>query len=320
MNVLFLNHKIKECGVYQYGLRLFEILKKSEKFNYIYNEIDNYEEYFNLINSNKYVAIFYNYHFMTMNWLTSNNISSNILNIGTQHDLQEYHFFHITVRLDTTLKEIMPNKYNIPRPIYENVDEILSKYKGVSDEFNKMVEYKEDNVPIFGSFGFARTGKGFDKIISLINDNFDNAIIKFLIPKARFLDSNLVSHIMNECFSIYRKKGIKLLITNEFVENEDILYFLKSNSMNIFMYDNSFPNSGVSSVIDYAISVKRPIAISDSHWFRHIYNDEICLSKRNINYIYENSVQYINKITEQFSNQNLINKIEGIISNNIIQN
>ena len=35
-----------------------------------------------------------------------------------------------------------------------------------------------------------------------INDNFDNAIIKFLIPKARFLDSNLVSHIMNECFSI----------------------------------------------------------------------------------------------------------------------
>jgi hypothetical protein len=80
--------------------------------------------------------------------------------------------------------------------------------------------------------------------------------------------------------------------------------------MNIFMYDNSHPNSGVSSVIDYAISVKRPIAISDIHWFRHMYKDEICVSKRNINYIYENSLQYINKITEQFSNQNLINKID----------
>ena len=29
MIVLFLNHKIQSCGVYQYGLRVFNILKKS---------------------------------------------------------------------------------------------------------------------------------------------------------------------------------------------------------------------------------------------------------------------------------------------------
>jgi len=31
MNILFLNHKKKHCGVYQYGYRLYNILKKIVK-------------------------------------------------------------------------------------------------------------------------------------------------------------------------------------------------------------------------------------------------------------------------------------------------
>ena len=42
MIVLFLNHKIQSCGVYQYGLRVFNIMKKSYTYTYIYKEIDNY--------------------------------------------------------------------------------------------------------------------------------------------------------------------------------------------------------------------------------------------------------------------------------------
>ena len=29
MNILFLNHKVENCGVYQYGFRLINILKKT---------------------------------------------------------------------------------------------------------------------------------------------------------------------------------------------------------------------------------------------------------------------------------------------------
>ena len=35
--------------------------------------------------------------------------------------------------------------------------------------------------------------------------------------------------------------------------------------------------SGVSSVIDYAISVNKPFVISDSYMFRNIYSDSICV-------------------------------------------
>ena len=318
MNVLFLNHKIKECGVYQYGIRLFEILKKSNKFNYIYNEIDSYDEYRNIINTGNFVAIFYNYHCMTMKWLDFNNIEKKIISIGVQHDLEESNIFKIVVRLDTTLPEFSPLKYNIPRPIYENVDEMLNGYNIKSDEFKYFLEYREtSNIPIFGSFGFARNGKGFDKIIELVNHYYDEAIIKFLIPTAHFLDTSLVNQIMNDCYLINRKPGVKLMITNEFVENEDILYFLKSNDMNIFMYDGSFPNSGVSSVIDYALSVKKPLAITDSHWFRHIYDDDICVTKHHIDYIFEKSMTLVDKMCNLFSNENLINKIDGIIESNL---
>ena len=37
MNIIFLNSKIQKCGVYQYGKRVYDILKKcNEKFNYKY--------------------------------------------------------------------------------------------------------------------------------------------------------------------------------------------------------------------------------------------------------------------------------------------
>jgi hypothetical protein len=315
--VLFLNHKVKSCGVYQYGVRLFQIFSRSNQYNYVYEEIENYDEYCKMIQCHRPVCIFYNYHCMTMRWLSSETIQKNVKNIATQHDLEEYDFFDVVVRLDTTLQEFPPKKYNLPRPIYENVNDLLQFYSCSSESFRNFVEYKEEGVPVFGSFGFARSGKGFDRIIRIINERFDHAIIKFLIPSAHFLNENLVHEIVHECLSIVRKPGIQLKITSEFVDNKDILYFLKSNTMNLFMYDDSFPNSGVSSVIDYALSVKKPMAISKSHWFRHVYNDKICVEITDIDEILETSMHYVEKLCEHFSNKNLIDKMDVVISKNI---
>ena len=38
-NVLFLNHKKQQCGVYQYGIRLFNILKTTDKSYHFYQEV-----------------------------------------------------------------------------------------------------------------------------------------------------------------------------------------------------------------------------------------------------------------------------------------
>ena len=62
MKVLFLNHKIENCGVYQYGKRMIDILLLDTEIEYIYEEIDCCEEYLNILLKNPDIsAIIYNY-------------------------------------------------------------------------------------------------------------------------------------------------------------------------------------------------------------------------------------------------------------------
>ena len=310
MQILFLNHKLKKCGVYQYGLRLYSILCKSNDVIYLYTEISSLEEYINIIKYNNFDIILYNYHFMTMPWLNINNIQKDKKNIGIQHDLEEYNFFDIILRLDVTVKE-EKNKYNIPRPIYENLKNILEKTVITNEKIKNFINYFEPNIPIIGSFGFGFTRKGFDKIISIVNDQYDNAIIKLLIPEADTQKNEI--NIDNYCTNL--KPGIRVFVCNEFIENSDILHFLSKNTINLFLYE-TYPNAGLSSVIDYALSVKIPIGISDANWFRHIYSDNICVYKTPINNIIQSGFIYCEKYLCEFSNEKLIKKIDNIILNN----
>jgi hypothetical protein len=309
MKVLFVNHKIKKCGVYQYGVRLFDILKKSTNVNYIFKEIDTYNEYIEALNHTSYDAILYNYHPVIMKWLNVNSIQTKIKNIGLQHDLVENDIFDITLRLDTTLPE-RNDRYNIPRPIFENIDTLLDNYVPSIDSVNSFINYKEDGVPIFGSFGFGFKRKGFHKIVKLINDNYDNAIIKFVMPHADTQSSDV--GIVEECKSYITKPTIKLIISHDFFSEMDILFFLKSNTMNLFLYDTHL-SAGVSSVTDYALSVKTPLAISNASWFRHIYSDEICVDKTHINDIMSLSTGHCEQILKLFSHDNLIQKVDNIM-------
>ena len=149
--------------------------------------------------------------------------------------------------------------------------------------------------------------------ISIINSQYDKAIIKLIITIPHF-DPNKNTNIINileNCNSIIRKPNIKLMITNIFFTNEEILLFLKSNTCNIFLYDK-LEGRGISSVLDYAISVNKPFVISDSYMFRHIYNDDICVYKTNIKDAIINSQNLLINLIKIYSNYNLINKVDKI--------
>ncbi len=313
-NVLFVNHKIKKCGVYQYGVRLFTILKESEKINWVFKEMDCYDEYINEIHNTAYDLIFYNYHPQIMQWLNPFNIQRSVKNIGLQHDLVENDIFDTTLRLDCTLQE-RPNRYNIQRPIFENVDKLLENYTPFSKEFSDFLDYgKDTNIQIFGSFGFGFKRKNFDQIVKYVCDNCNEAIIKFVMPRADTAPFD--AYIIDECLSEIKKPGIKLIITHEFVDEIDIVKFLQTTTMNIFMYQ-TYLSAGVSSVIDYALSVKTPIAITNSSWFRHIYSEEIDVSVNYLNHILKHSFAVCDKYREKFSNKNLIDTVDKHVINNI---
>jgi hypothetical protein len=311
-NVLFLNHKVHNCGVYQYGKRTIEILQKDNEINYIYKEIDSYQEYCFILSENANSnAVIYNYHASTMSWLNSSNIQRKVKNIGIPHESPE-HLFDIICNIDPNAPEDR-NRFSLPRPIYENVDEIISQPLQ-NDSVNAFInKYTDTNLPIFGSFGFGFDNKGFDKIIKMVNDQYDNAVIKFVIPVAHFdPEPNRIHKMRNQCISFSIKPGIELMIIHEFFSTADILRFLKSNTMNIFLYDK-MDGRGISSTIDYAISVKKPLAISDSYMFRNIYSDKICLYKNTIDECLKNSVEYCSTFLEKYNHDAFIKKFNKII-------
>lgn len=317
MNILFLNHKKKQCGVYQYGLRIYNIIKFTKDINYEYYELDSVEEYNNISSQKNYYAIIYNYHTVTMNWLNSNNIIKNILSIVIPHEVPAT-FFNITCDIDPDAVETNIH-YSLPRPIYENIDEILSNINYSSEENKNFINlHTNENLPIFGSFSFGFEFKGFDKIVKLINENYDDAVIKFIIPTADYCPTSfqINENLRSKCLSLNIKSGIKLLISHAFFSNEEILKFLNNNTMNIFLYDK-LDGRGISSAIDYAISINKPIGISDSYMFRNIYSDEICLYKTSIVNCLNNSVNYCHKYLEKYSNEHLRNKFKNIFTSRL---
>jgi hypothetical protein len=313
MKVLFLNHKVENCGVYQYGKRLNEILQKDSQINYIYKEIDSYKEYCNILQDNAGImAIIYNYHDSTMTWLNASNIQRVVKNIGIPHESSQ-HLFDIVCNIDPNAPE-RANNFSLPRPIYENVEDIVNA-NTTNDEVDSFInKYTDTNIPIFGSFGFGFNNKGFDKIVRIINKQYDNAIIKFVIPIAHFdPDPNRIHRMRDICIKTNSKPGIIVMISHVFFSTADILKFLKSNTMNIFLYDTMY-GRGISSTIDYAISVKKPLGISDSYMFRNIYSDEICLYKNSINDCMKNSTQYLAKFLDEYSHNNTINKFKKMLN------
>ena len=313
MKVLFLNNTHKQCGVYQYGSRLYDILQQSLsslEIEYIYKEMENYHEYLQILQEYTDVeCLIYNYHHSTIPWLNHHTIQRRVKNIGIIHE-SSGEIFDIVIQIDLSFPE-NGNHFSIPRPMFENIDfsqEILSPTR---KEF--IYKYQDMNIPIFGSFGFGFQFKGFDKVIQMVNEQYDEAIIKFVIPVAYHDSNHNRIHEINQCcYDIPRKPGIQLVISNEFFTNIELLQFLHSNTMNIFLYD-TLSDRSISSTIDYALSVKKPLGISDSHMFRNIYDDSICLYKTPIATIMENSVEYCRSFLEKYSNENMCVKFRNIL-------
>ena len=258
--VLLVSHKEKKCGVYQYGISISEALKISQKYAFVYAECSSEGELFDLLDQIQPSAIIYNYHPQTMSWMSKGlKDQITIPQIGTIHevtqkvadeankDLFDYH-----IAPDPTL--------NLNNPIVFKTGRLVPLYKN---------NYDLPKIVTIGSFGFATGGKGFEKLIIAVQDEFDEAIIRLHMPVGDFANLD-VEKLVERCKQLVVKKKIELIISHSFLEKNQLLDFLAQNTINVFLYDQC-QDRGISSVIDYALAVQRPIAISNSNMFRHIF-------------------------------------------------
>jgi len=298
--VLFLNHKEQSCGVYQYGYHTSQIITKSKKYNIKYAEVDKEEEYWHFINTLSPEVVIYNYFPVTMPWMSHLILDSNrdkFKQIAIFHEVPITGFDYY-IHIDPTVIEEGIN-FSVGRPLID---------------FE--TEYIDNIVPIIGSFGFGFENKGYWDLIRLVNQEFDSAIINLHIPFATYGDKNGASALSTaeRCRNIDIKLGIQLNITHHFMPTEKLLEFLAGNTLNAFLYTESY-GRGPASVIDFALSVRRPIAITKTTRFCHLQNikPSIYVEESSLTDIIKNGTKPLEKFYEMWSNENLIKDYEDIL-------
>jgi SAM-dependent methyltransferase len=307
--ILIVSHKEQQCGVYQLGHNVAEALGKSKKYSFVYAECSGEKEFKSIVTKIKPVAIIYNYYPSTMSWLTKKVILKiNVPHIDIIHevsqdvaDTRDDSLFDYHIAPDATLLLKNPLVFKTGRlvPEYEN-------------------RYALPEVPTIGSFGFGTAGKGFERLISTIQSEFDEAIIRLHIPFATFgdVDGSSARAISQRCKEIIVKSKISITISHDFLDQKQLLDFLGQNSMNAFFYEQN-NGRGISSVIDFALAVQRPIAITKSAMFRHLYSasPSICIEDSSLKEIMHNGFQPLTKYRREWSEANLIWDYERIIGN-----
>ena len=299
--VLVINHRQTHCGVHSFGKRIYDLIKNSEDVQYVYSEMESVGEYLEAVNLHKPNYIVYNWHVTPMPWLTEGLIIFH-------QDIKHYFIFHEEFTRDNYDKYLFFGDYDftggekfgekkvlLPRPLLD--------YGGI---------YPENKILTVGSFGFGFWQKGYHTLTELVNKTFPEAVLRYHMPYSYFGDSlhEQTNAVEKACIDANTNYNIKLDISHQFLEDKGVLEFLAGNDINVFLYGEN--GEGISSVIDFALSVKRPIAVSSSRMFRHVLKDEIDINKNSIQEILNKGTKplepyydkwSINKFKEEFDKE-----------------
>jgi hypothetical protein len=286
--------------VYQFGKRIYDIVSKDQTVSYGYVEASDITQYRNAVSSFNPDVIVYNWYSCTMPWLQEENVAKD----GRPHyfiyhdggNIREHYDYYLFFgSYPKTIRVPRDKSILLPRPLfdYETLDiknEILS----------------------IGSFGFGQPHKGFTELVSYVNSNYDRAIINLHMTDPYFGDRSGRTReiVKNNCISLNTNPGITLNITDSFMSNTDILNFLAKNDINVFLYQGT--SEGLSSVLDYALSVKRPLALSNNEMFIHVYKEEIDLSLNSLDDILNKGIEPLKEYYNKWSTDNFTGEFNAI--------
>ena len=265
-----ISRRAKQCGVADYGIRLFNILKPH--FDITFREVDNAED----CNAVGFDTVLYNYHYATLPFIKDEVLDKSKKHIAIYHEAH-MHFTPDAI-IDTSI-----------RPLFEG----------------ELPSLSVNHIPVIGSFGFGFPDKNFPRIAEEVSMQFDEAVIRLNIPFAEYgdRDGQLARREAARCAEILEGTNIRLEVDHDYLSQQDLLTFLCSNDINLFLYKQSH-GRGISSAIDYALSVRRPLGVSNSEMFRHLPSG-VCIDNTQIK---ELSIKPLLPMYEDHSNKRLIDK------------
>lgn len=332
--ILFVSHPKKQCGVFEFGKNIYNAVSNSKKYKFIWIECASLDQLHASINQHRPGAIIYNYHPATMPWLCNkigpklykNQVHDiDILQIGIIHEITQELADKATAYRKSFIFGGSEKLANVLFDYYIAADPILLLRNPLVYKTGRLIPSYKNNIPrpaitTIGSFGFGTPKKGFEKIVSRVQDEFDEAIIRLNIPSADFGDADGANarQIASNCRALIQKKGIQLEVTHDFLDNKGVLDFLAASSINVFLYENT-AGRGLSSAVDNALAVQRPLAVSDSSMFRHVIQmaPSVCLPDSSLQQILNNGIEPLRKMIVQWDAQNIQWEYERILDSAI---
>jgi hypothetical protein len=331
--VLFISHKKAQCGVYEFGKSITNVLEQSANVQFIRVECSSITDLHQAINQHAPSAIIYNYYPSVMPWIVTeigkkvwkNNIAAiNIPQIGIIHEITQLvadtannYKKRVFFRRVSALSNSLFDYYISPDPTLLLRNPIVYKTGRLIPAYENM--FPIPLKPTIGCFGFATPQKGFENIIRLVQQEYDDAVIRFNIPSADFADDRngaKARALAEKCKSLLVKKNIQLIVTHDYWDSKSMLDFLAQNTVNVFLYEHdNNSRKGLSSTVDNAMAVQRPIAISDAIMFRHLFDCEpsIRVSRNSLKNIVQNGFTPLQKHYHEWTAENLIWEYERII-------
>lgn len=304
MKILIVNHKEKECGVQQYGKRFGQILEKSEKYCYEYFECSDRETFHSKVLEFQPNVIIYNYLVETMPWLSGYDINEcralKICQGLIVHNIGYATAFDFYLHQNPNYPENGIN-YPILRPLFE---------------YNRGKKMIGHIVPHIGTFGFGFKHKKYEDICKLVNDQFDSAIINLHLTVSKFFPNHQeLEEVKEMCKSVVTNEKIKLHFTSDHLSDAGLLDFLAQNDLNIFLYKHYENYNGISSVIDYALSVPTPLAVCRSNMFSHINKNSpsICVEDLPLKEIIKNGYHVLDSYREEWSQEKFCENMDNIM-------
>src|SRR3989338_6056802 len=329
--ILFVSHKKAQCGVYEFGKNITDVLQNSKRYQFIRVECSSFVELQTAITEHSPAAIIYNYHPSVMPWLAThagagvhrNNIAYiPIPQVGIIHEITQ----HVAdTAINYKKKFLLGGRSRFINSLFDfyiTADPTLALKNPIVYKTGRLIPRYRNNFPIsskpiIGSFGFGTPKKGFERIVQLVQQEFDEAVIRFNIPAADFGDKGGVNArvIAEKCKAFIFKSGIQLIVTHDFLDHSAMLDFLAKNTLNVFLYENK-NNRGLSSAIDNAMAVQRPIAVSDGVMFRHVLDvkPSVCIAKNNLKTIIQNGFAPLQKHYDEWNAENLLWEYERMLS------
>ncbi|MDP9172784.1 MAG: hypothetical protein M3O30_02820 [Planctomycetota bacterium] len=267
MKILFVNHKRKACGIYQIGHRIGDFVGASKRYPIIYVEVDTAAGLAEAITTHQPRGIIYNFYPDTMPFIQA-DVTAEIAKRGIKqcviiHDPMELKFIQVI--------ESMFDAWIV----HDETNPIYSAKKFMTC---RPVPRAEPAPPperfTIGSHGFGvGPWKDFDGIVEAVNNEFDEAIIRFNIGLAAFGDEKgeIAGKWLEKCRRKITKPGIELKITHDFMETEqDLIRFLQGNTVNMYFHKEIGHVAGPAGSADLAISSRRALVVNDNYMYRHI--------------------------------------------------